>query len=183
MRRALPYVVGEDPQKYAGTPMEAPTRAFADHFNGGQITKDIETRGNLALVVPLQNPHDVGTQNGVDPGRPISRGTRGDSLMPSNTVMGGVVKGYITSPDSIRKQYVVALNHFSPTSHATAAARCAASAKIPPPAIVPSKDIGMPPKMGKRGTGGNFTIPYPQSTPQWPTSSQWLASKMRARQV
>lgn len=180
MRRALPYTVGEDPRAFAGTPMECPTRAFADHFNGGAITKDIETRGNLALVVPMGNPHDVGTvQNGVTRGVPASRGTRGDPLVPSNTVMGGVVNNGITANDSIRKAFVVPLNHFSPQSHSSDADRAAYSAKVPPPAIMPSKDIGMPPKYSRRGTGGNYTIPYPQSAPVWPTSSQWLASRVR----
>ena len=181
-RRALPYVVGEAPGQYAGTPMEAPTRAFADHFNKGAILQGIETRGSLAMVVPINSPHGVGIVRGVTVGVPASRGTRGDALTPSNTVTGGVVKGYITNPDTIRKQYVIALNNFSPSGHAYQAARCEASAKIPPPAIYPSKDRGMPPKYSRRGTGGNYTIPYPQGVPSWPTSSEWLASKVRARQ-
>jgi hypothetical protein len=158
--------------------MDTPTREFANHLKSN-VMQGIETRGNLAMVVQVRHPHDVGTQQGVTNGVPASRGTRGDPLLSSNTVMGGVVQGYITDNDSIRKAYLIARNLYSPTAHPSDANRLAASSKIVY-ATKPTKDIRMPKKIG-RGTGGNYTIPMPQVVPQWPTSSEWLAKKLRGR--
>ena len=180
-RRAVPYIVGEEPAQYAGTPMACPTREFANHLTGN-VMQGIDTRGSLALVMPLQTPHDVGMVQGTTVGVPASRGTRGDPLIRSNTVTGGVVNGYITSPDSIRTTHIVARNNYSPQSHSSDQDRAAYSAKTPPAAVKPSKDNGPIPSYSRRGTGGNYTIPNPLSPPGWPTSSDMLAANMRARQ-
>jgi len=161
-------------------PMDTPTRDFASHFTDG-ILEGIDTRGNLAMVVQVQPPHDVGGLDTALSGTPQSRGTRNDPKIPSNTVTGGVVKSPITSNDSIRKAFLIARNLYSPTSHANDENRCAASARIPVAATIPSKDRGMPPKYSRRGTGGNYTIPAPQVVPSWPTSAQWLASRIGSR--
>lgn len=160
--------------------MDTPSREFANHFKSN-VLEGIDTRGNLAMVVPIHTPHDVGTVQGVTKGVPASRGTRGDPLLSGNTVTGGVVNGAITDPDTIRKSFLIARNLKSPSSHPNDANRAAASAKMPIAATKPSKDIGMPPKYSRRGTGGAYTIPAPQVVPQWPTSSQWLASRIGSR--
>lgn len=162
--------------------MDTPTREFAAHFKSN-VLEGIETRGNLAMVVPINRPHDVGTVQGTTKGVPAGTGMRpgGDPLLPGNTVTGGVVRGYINDPDTIRKAFLIARNLKSPSSHPSDENRAAASAKMPAPAVKPSKDIGMPPKYSRRGTGGNYTIPAPQVVPQWPTSSEWLASRIGSR--
>lgn len=162
--------------------MDTPSREFANHFKSN-VLEGIDTRGNLAMVVPINTPHDVGTVQGTTKGVPAGTGMRkgGDPLLSGNTVTGGVVQGYITDPDTIRKTFLIARNLKSPASHPDDAARVAASAKMPIAATKPSKDIGMPPKYSRRGTGGAYTIPAPQVVPQWPTSSQWLASRIGSR--
>jgi len=153
--------------------MDTPTREFANHLKSN-VMQGIDTRGNLAMVVSVQEPHDIGHIEGTTKGVPASRGTRLDPKVPSNTVMGGVVQGYITSNDSIRKAYLIARNLYSPSAHPSDANRLAASAKVVY-AVKPTKDIRMPKKIG-RGTGGNYTIPAPQVVPQWPTSSKRVAA-------
>lgn len=160
--------------------MDTPPRDLANHFKSN-VLEGIDTRGNLAMVVEVRHPHDIGTMQGVTVGVPASRGTRGDPLLSSNTVTGGVVNSHISSNDSIRKSFLVARNLKSPTAHPNDFDRAAASAKIPPPAVKPSKDRAMPPKYSRRGTGGNYTIPAPQVVPQWPTSSEWLAARIGSR--
>lgn len=186
-RRAFPYTPFDNQVQIVEgkprtrLPMDAPMLAFRNHYNTPSESRRGEaanTKGSLGWVVTVQTPHDT-TAGGPGSTKPSQgmRGTNVDPTISSNTVTGGVVKGYITRGDSIRMSVLVSRNLFSPTSHASNAASAAFTAKIPPPAVVPSKDIGMPPKMGKRGTGGNFTIPAPQVLPSWPTSSQWLKSR------
>lgn len=178
-RRTVPYgIIGGNTHR--GTPMDTPTREFANHLKSN-VMEGIDTRGNLAMVVQIHTPHHSGRLTSAKPGMPLLRGTRSDPVNPSNTTMGGVVQGYIDSPDSIRKAYLVARNNFSPTSHANDANRIAQSGKMPVAAVKPSKDIAMPPKYSRRGTGGAYTIPAPQVVPQWPTSSEWLANKIGSR--
>ncbi len=162
--------------------MDAPDLIFRNHYGTPSETRRGEignTKGNLALVVPVQTPHDT-TAGGPGPLKPrqgLTVERRQDGTIASNTVTGGVVKGYITGNDTIRIRALVSRNLFSPTSHPSNAASAAYSARIPPQNAIPSKDRGMPPKMGKRGTGGNFTIPAPQVFPSWPTSAQWLKNR------
>jgi hypothetical protein len=159
--------------------MDTPTLAFRNHYKDGADTRRGElnnTLGSRAKVVPMQSPHD--TSAGGPVGIAPHQGENGqDPTIASNTVTGGVVKGYITSNNSRRPALLVSRNLYSPTSHPGDAARTAASGKIPPPAIKPSKDIGMPPKMGKRGSGGNFTYPAPMAPSNIPTSTEWLRTR------
>jgi hypothetical protein len=180
-RRALPYTPFAPPKPPGSPllPMDVPTLAFRNHYKDGLDTRRGElpnTVGDRAHVIPLQSPHDT-TAGGPAHIAPYQGENGDDPTISSNTVTGGVVKGYITSNNSIRKAVIVSRNLYSPTSHPSDAARAAASAKIPPPAIKPSKDIGMPPKMGKRGSGGNFTYPAPMAAPVIPTSTDFLRSR------
>jgi hypothetical protein len=180
-RRALPYTPFAHP-KTGGPPlpMDAPTLEFRNHYKDGtRYGERDNTLGDRAHVTPLQSPHDS-TAGGPTRIKP-TQGENGndDPTISSNVVTGGVVKGYITPNDSLRKAILVSRNLFSPSSHPSDPARVAASGKIPPPAIKPSKDIGMPPKMGKRGSGGNFTYPAPLAAPVIPTSNDFLRSRFR----
>lgn len=153
---------------------------YRNHYNTPSETRRGEwdtTKGSLALVVPVQTPHDTtaGGPGPVRPGQGMDKFV--DGTISSRTVTGGTVRGYITANDTIRIRALVSRNLFSPTSHPSNAASAAYTAKIPPQNAVPSKDRGMPPKMGKRGTGGNFTIPGPLVVPSWPTSAQWLQKR------
>jgi hypothetical protein len=190
-RKAFPYTPFDHDIEPLGIPrtalpMDLPTLEYRNHYrHGTRIGEEFNTKGARSHVVHIQTPHDTsaggpGTTKPVQGmhqiGRPRLAGAV-DGSVASNTVTGGVVKGYITDPDSIRVNILVSRNLYSPTSHANDHNRLAASGKIPPVNAVPSKDRGMPPKMGKRGTGGNYTIPAPQVIPSWPTSAQWLKSR------
>jgi hypothetical protein len=187
-RRAFPYTPFDNrveeregiPSHRPRLPMDAPDLVFRNHYNTPSETRRGEldnVRGSLAIVVPVQTPHDT-TAGGPGPLKPSQGiGKRNDATVASNVVTGGVVKGYITDNDTIRIKVVVARNLFSPTSHARDSTRLAMSGRIPPQNAIPSKDRGMPVKMGKRGTGGNYTIPAPEVFPSWPTSAQWLKSR------
>lgn len=168
--RAFPYtpfdrnVNEQEGKKRTGLPMDAPDLIFRNHYNTPSETRRGEignTRGSLASVVPMERIYSTGPDT-----------VRGASRL----VAGGVVKGYMRD-NTIRVHLLVSRNLFSPTSHARDETRLAMSGKIPPVNAVPTKDRGMPLKMGKRGTGGNFTIPAPQVIPSWPTSAQWLRSR------
>lgn len=156
MRRALAYPAHDvGPFTTSGhdgvrLPMDAPTRATANHF-GDQALRGIKTSLNLAMTVPIQRPYGGG-------GWEV---TAFPLLQPSRAAR-----------DEIVVVIGSAQNFFSPTYHSNPL-----SDIQPPPAVKPSKDITMPPKMGKRGTGGHFTIPAPMGQPSWPTSSDWLASR------
>ncbi len=165
MRKAFPYTpfdsrVQDDTRPRL--PMNSPDLIFRNHYKPGTRNGELDqTHGNLALVVPIEPIFTSGPET-----------VRG----ASRNVSGGVVKGYMRD-NTIRIHALVSRNLFSPTSHPTNAASAAYTAKTPPNNAVPTKDIGMPPKMGKRGTGGNFTIPNPQVVPSWPTSADWLRSR------
>lgn len=178
-RRAHPYTPFSTPKSGPVLPMDTPTLAFRNHYSDGADTRRGElgnTQGAKGKVVPVQSPHDT-TAGGPLHIAPRQGESGADPTIASNTVTGGVVKGYITSNDSIRPALLVSRNLYSPTSHPSDAARTAASAKIPPPAIKPSKDINMPPKMGKRGSGGNFIYPAPMRAPVIPTSAEFLRTR------
>jgi hypothetical protein len=188
-RKAFPYTpFDRDIQECGVThtrpalPMDAPTLEYRNHYRQGtRIGEQYNTKGALSHVVPVQTPHDT-TAGGPGPKNPAqgmapSKSVPLDGTISSRTVTGGVVKGYITNNDTIRVNILVSRNLYSPTSHACDANRLAFTAKIPPVNAVPSKDRGMPQKMGMRGTGGNYTIPAPQVIPSWPTSAQWLKSR------
>jgi hypothetical protein len=173
-RKAYPYTPFDPtveeglpiPTRRPALPMDAPYLTFRNHYGTPSETRrgDVgNTRGSLANVVPIEAIFTSGPET-----------VRGDS----RNISGGVVKGYIRE-NTIRMRVLVSRNLFSPTSHARDATRLALSGKYPPPAVVPSKDIGMPPKMGKRGTGGNYVIPAPQVIPSWPTSADWLRGRFR----
>jgi hypothetical protein len=165
MRKALPYTpfdsrVQDDTRPRL--PMNSPDLIFRNHYPTGTRTGELDqTHGNLALVVPIESIFTSGPET--------ARGA-------SRRLTGGVVKGYMRE-NTIRIHALVSRNLFSPTSHPSNDASAAYTQKIPPVNAVPSKDRGMPPKMGKRGTGGNFTIPNPQVVPSWPTSADWLRSR------
>jgi hypothetical protein len=182
-RKAFPYTPFDSGVQPTGVertplPMDTPTLIFRNHYpEGTRIGEQYNTKGAHSHVVEVQTPHDT-SGGGPGPHRPTQGLAKGvDGTISSRTVTGGVVKGYITSNDSIRINVLVSRNLFSPTSHASDASRCRASAIIPPVNAAPSKDRGMPPKMGKRGTGGKYTIPAPQVIPSWLTSSQWLKGR------
>jgi hypothetical protein len=191
-RKAFPYTPFDNrveeregiPSHRPRLPMDAPDLIFRNHYNTPSETRRGElgnTLGSLAVVVPIQTPHDT-TAGGPGPLRPnqgLTNKKRLDGTIASNTVTGGVVKGYITDNDTIRIKVLVSRNLYSPTSHARDATRLAASGRIPPQNAIPSKDRGMPPTMGKRGTGGNYTIPAPEVFPSWPTSAQWLRNRFK----
>ena len=163
-------------------PMDTPTLAFRNRYNTPSETlRGIETRGSLAFVVPVQRPHAAGTMRGNL--RYPRQGTgHGDPLISSNTVTGGVVKGYITNPNSIRIAVMVARNLYSPTSHPSQQAQAAYTARIPPRALKPSKDLYYPKSpipSGGKGMGGNFTIPAPFSISPVPTSTTWLRGRFQ----
>lgn len=164
-RRAFPYTPF-DPLVQNDTrprlPMNAPDLEYRNHYKLGTRTGELEnTVGRLGVVVPIEDVFS----SGPDTVRGASR-----------NISGGVVKGYIKE-GTIRPSLLVSRNLYSPTSHANDVNRLAASGRIPPNNAVPTKDIGMPPKMGKRGTGGNFTIPNRPVLPSWPTSADWLRSR------
>lgn len=169
MRRAQAYTPFVQPNEQAGKtvrlPMDAPSLASRSHLGDkGRYGEDI--RGTLGVVVPIHSPGDSG--------RDAVRGG-------SKVVTGGTVRGYITSNNSIRPSLLVARNLFSPTSHPSDSARVAASGRVPPAAIRPSKDITMPPKMGKRGTGGSYYVPAPQVTPTFLSSADWLHKRVTGK--
>jgi hypothetical protein len=184
-RRAFPYTPFDSLVEVTGSertrlPMDLPFLSYRNHYNTPSETRRGElgnTKGSLAWVVPIQTPHDT-SAGGPYQGAPRQGMARGvDGTISSRTVTGGTVKGYITDADTIRIKVLVSRNLYSPTSHANDAKRTAYSGAIPPQNAKPSKDRGMPPKMGKRGTGGNYTIPAPQVVPSWPTSVEWLRSR------
>lgn len=156
-RRVFPYVVddrtpftpftdGVQAARVNGArlPMDVPDLAFRNHYNTPSETRRGEvdnTKGSLEVVVTIEPVYN----SGPDTARGASR----------NTHMGVVKTPQI--PNTIRKPFIVSRNLFSPTAHRDDASRCALSAVIPPPATRPSKDIRMPEKMGKRGSGGHFT--------------------------
>lgn len=166
-RKAFPYTpfdeVAHNLDRGRPTlPMDAPSLEHRNHYRPGTRIGELEyTKASASLVVPIEHNFSSGPES-----------VRG----ASRRVSGGVVKGYMRE-DTIRIKAIVSRNLFSPTAHPTNAASAAYTAKIPPPAVPPTKDRGMPPKMGKRGTGGHYTIPAPQITPSWPTSAQWLKSR------
>jgi hypothetical protein len=164
-RRAFPYTPF-DPLVQNDTrprlPMNSPDLNYRNHYKEGTRVGELgNTKGQLGVVVPIESIFTSGPET--------ARGA-------SRRLTGGVVRGYMRE-NSIRPSILVSLNLKSPTSHPIDANRLAASGRIPPVNTVPSKDRGMPPKMGKRGTGGNFTIPNPQVVPSWPTSVDWLRSR------
>jgi hypothetical protein len=169
MRKAFPYTPFDNQIQESGVenkrthlPMDAPTLTYRNHYLPGTRRGELDqTHGNLALVVPIESIFTSGPET--------ARGA-------SHRLTGGVVKGYMRE-STIRIHALVSRNLFSPTSHPTNAASAAYTQKIPPVNAVPSKDRKMPPKMGKRGTGGNYTIPNPQVIPSWPTSAEWLQSR------
>jgi hypothetical protein len=165
MRKTFPYTpfdnqVQDDTRPRL--PMNSPDLIFRNHYPEGTRRGEIDqTHGNLALVVPIESVFTSGPET--------ARGA-------SRRLTGGVVRGYMRE-NTIRIHALVSRNLYSPTSHPSNAASAAYTQKIPPVNAVPSKDRGMPPKMGKRGTGGNYTIPNPQVIPSWPTSAEWLNSR------
>jgi hypothetical protein len=170
-RRAFPYTPFDPGIQETGIvnerthlPMDAPTLEYRNHYRyGTRIGEKDYTHGNLALVVPIEPIFTSGPET--------ARGA-------SRNVTGGVVRGYMRE-NTIRIRALVSRNLKSPTSHPSNAASAAYTAKIPPVNAVPSKDRAMPVKMGKRGTGGNFTIPNPQVIPSWPTSAEWIKSRFK----
>jgi hypothetical protein len=167
-RKAYPYIPFDLGIQETGLvkkshlPMDAPTLEYRNHYRPGTRVGELDqTHGNLALIVPIEPIFSTGPDT-----------VRG----ASRNVSGGVVKGYLRE-NTIRIHALVSRNLFSPTSHATDVNRIAASGKIPPTNAVPSKDRAMPVKMGKRGTGGHFSIPNPLVVPSWPTSADWLRSR------
>ena len=144
--------------------MNTPDLIFRNHYKPGTRSGELGfTYGSHALVVPIESVFTSGPET--------ARGA-------SRRLTGGVVKGYMAE-NTIRVSKLVSRNLFSPTSHPTDVNRLAMSGRFPPNNAVPTKDIGMPPKMGKRGTGGNFTIPAPMVVPAWPTSADWLRSRFQ----
>lgn len=168
-RKAFPYTPFDKSIQPPGPervhyPMDAPYLEFRNHYNTPSETRRGEignTHGSLDQVVPIEAVYSTGPDT--------ARGA-------SRRMTGGVVRGYMIE-SSVRVAILVSRNLFSPTSHPNPEIRCRASATIPPKNAIPTKDIGMPPKMGKRGTGGKFTIPAPQVVPSWPTSAEWLRSR------
>lgn len=136
-------------------PMDAPTRATANHF-GDKALIGIKTSGSLAATVPINRPY----------------AGQGAEVLAFPLVQPSRV-----SPDAARVVLMSAQNFYSPSRHPDPEHRLAASAYIPPPATKPTKDITMPPKYGMRGTGGHYTHPFPMATVGWPTSSDWLAGR------
>lgn len=162
MRRAIAYsafdAIIEDDKPRPHYPMDVPTRQFANHF-GDQALIGIVTKGSLAYDAPINRPY--AGQGAEVVAFPL--------LQPSRV-----------APNFTRVNMMTAQNFFSPSRHPSQAVRLALSAVIPPRAVVPTKDIKMPPKYGMRGTGGHYIHPMPQANASpWPTSSEWLAGRVR----
>jgi hypothetical protein len=190
MRRAMPYgvsppllqhtqvaqskmvpVIGPTssyvPQSAASgrTPMRSAEAFPRSHF-GTNALIGLRTIGSLAMWVPINRP------------APASSPVNGFSLAVPSRV----------APNAIRVAIMVAQNFFSPSSHAMPAGRLSSTlpkthVDQPSPGHMrrygaqPPVNWKMPPKVGQRPSG-RFSIPSPQTTSYWPTSSEWLASKL-----
>ena len=86
------------------------------------------------------------------------------------------VTGSSVAPNSIRPAILIALNYFSPSSH-----RNAIETVVPPQAVSPLV-MRRPPQTQSGRPSGVYTIPSPILTTYWPTSSQWVANRMRTGQ-
>ena len=76
------------------------------------------------------------------------------------------------APNAIRPALFVALNLFSPSGHSNPL-----ESVIPPPAELASAKLPLP-QEGRRPSG-QFTIPYPLTTPQYPTARQWILDRLK----
>jgi hypothetical protein len=192
MRRAMPYGVSPPllnrPELAAsrGVPVIGPTSSYVpqsvssgrtpmrasesfprSHFGTGALV-GLRTTGSLAMWVPINRP------------APASSPVNGFPLVVPSRV----------APNAIRVAVMVAQNFFSPSSHPMPGGTLS---KTPPKHFTNTQTPGnmrlygaqppinwrMPAKVGQRPSG-RFSIPNPQTTPYWPTSSEWLASKLNA---
>jgi hypothetical protein len=148
------------------TPMRAAESFPRSHFGTGALV-GLRTIGSLAMWVPINRP------------APASDPSAFPLAVPSRA-----------APNAIRVAIMVAQNFFSPSSHAMPAGRLSQTLPKsyidqPTPGNMrrygaqPPINWKMPQKFGQRPSG-RFSIPAPQVTPYWPTSSEWLASKLNA---
>jgi hypothetical protein len=164
-RKAFPYTPFPGPNVPEGTkgrlPMDVPDLIFRNHYGTLSETRRGElgnTKGSLTVIIPIESVYNSGPDSVRGASHNKSRG-----VVPTPQAQG-----------TIRKPIIISRNLFSPTAHRDDPKRLALSGAIPPPAVMPSKDRGMPPKMGKRGSGGHFTYPAPQVVPVFPTATDWL---------
>lgn len=148
MRRAYPYRVEPHNSPSDVVVGGVPTTATRRIF-GYDAFKGIITRGYPRMMVAVRHPYSAA----VFPAFPLVRESD-------------------AAPDAIGTSKIIAINNFSPISH-----RNPLTVEIPPAAINPRPKQPAPNLRG-RGTGGAYTIPQPRVEPQWPTSSQWLASRL-----
>lgn len=153
MRRAMPYVpinAGGDPASRTRLPIDAPTQDTRNIYHEEQF-KGLITRGSRRVTVPIQAPW--AGEGATFPAFPKVQSSK-------------------VAPNEIEVPILVAINDWSPISH-----RNYMTGVTPPRAINPRPKPAKV-NVGKRGTGGAYTIPAPRISAKWPTSSEWLAGKM-----
>lgn len=160
-RKAQPYAAisvsepgGIRPLPPVGT---APTLNTRRHFATNAFVGLI-TFGKASAKVPIQQPYSG--QGAIFPAFPHFTGS---SVAPN-------IRG---------TNLLVAINSFSPISHAEA--RRLNSLIVPPPAVSPTV-LRRPPQTQSGRPSGRYTIEYPPPAQWWPTSAQWLAEKVRLGQ-
>lgn len=153
MRRAYPYValepVGSLPTSDSPVVGNAPTLATRRIYGTGAML-GLVFFGNKRAYVPIDKPF---AGNGAAfPAFPLAE--------PSTV-----------APNAIRPALFVALNLYSPSGHHNPLTNV-----IPAPAEMASAKLPLP-QAGRRASG-NFTIPYPITTPRYPTAAQFVLDRV-----
>ena len=159
MRRAQPYVAISGPggTGHRAAVGSAPTLATRSKYGVG-YSVGLETRGRASARVPIEHPY--AGQGAVWPAFPYFTGSS-------------------VAPDLRGTNLLVALNDFSPITHADARFRF--SMKIPEMMAAPSV-LRRPPQTQRGRPSGRYVIEHPMPNAWWPTSQQWLAERVRLGQ-
>lgn len=154
-RRAQPYTAVGPQQGNAIAPVGvAPTLATRSRY-GNQAMIGLVTQGTKRGYVPIQHPWPG--QGAIFPAFPH-------------------VTGSSVAPDSIRPALLVARNLYSPAGHSNPLTHF-----VPPQAVSPMI-WRRPPQTQSGRPSGTYSLGFPAPAFQWPTSSEWLANRMRTSQ-
>jgi hypothetical protein len=157
VRIAQPYEAVAPAARPTNAPVvgSAPTMASRS-VHGTGYNDGLEIKGNRGLRVKMQHPY--AGQGLISPAFPY--------YQPSSV-----------AEDAISVPILLTHNALSPVSHPQA--RYDFSLQVPARASKPSTKLPGINNASRRG-GGAFHFPSPFVATEWPTSSQWLASQVRA---
>lgn len=136
-----------------------------------------------APTLRSRNVHGTDFDKGI-----VTIGEKGIKLQPIQPVHAAArsvsmpyVQPSTVAPDAIKPSLFVTFNLYSPVNHTSA--RYEWSRRLPTPASLPLTKLPGVNHASRRPSAAPFTFPYPLTTADWPSASQWLADRMRDNQV